>query len=93
MLSMWGKRVQMYTVTGPVAALIEAANHASFYGVNAGTREAAAARRAISDTLHPFLDEYMPTWAWYNILRAKSEDTSGTPTPYKATVIIEVDYT
>jgi len=80
------------TITGLGAAAIEVANRASFYGINklfGDLRDTAPGRRAAEDAVREWLEANGISWNSFLILKARTIDTSGTKTPYKA----EIDFT
>lgn len=85
------RTVYTFDIAGPVAALVEQAEHASFYGIHAGTREAGQARRAIIDAVTPIINGLDALACSLYIRQARSASTEGTPTPYRAEIEVEVD--
>ena len=80
------------TITGLGAAAIEVANRASFYGINKSfgdLHDTAPGRRAAEDAVRDWLAANGISWNSFLILKARTIDTSGTKTPYKA----EIDFT
>ena len=84
--------VAEFILTGITAALVEQAEHAHFYGIHADGQTAANARRELSNEISGYLDAHFPGYTAFNILRAKPEDTDGEPTPYRARIVVEIDY-
>lgn len=84
--------VAEFILTGIPAALVEQAEHAHFYGIHADGQTAAVARRELSNEISGYLDAHFPGYTAFNILRAKPEDTDGEPTPYRARIVVEIDY-
>jgi hypothetical protein len=82
------------TVTGLRAAAIEAANHASFYGIKKSfgdLSEIIPGRIAAEDSVREYLNgngiEYNSFW----IIKARTIDTTGAKTPYKAEIDFSYD--
>lgn len=84
--------VAEFILTGIPAALVEQAEHAHFYGIHADGQTAANARRELSNEISGYLDAHFSGYTAFNILRAKPEDTDGEPTPYRARIVVEIDY-
>ena len=79
------------TVTGHAAALIEKANNASFYGIMksfGSLADTAPGRAAAEDAVSKWLDDHEIDYHGFNILKARTIDTSGEKTPYRA----EIDF-
>jgi hypothetical protein len=79
------------TLTGIGAAQIERANHASFYGVMksfGNTSDTMPGRIAAEDAVRDHLEKSGIAWNSFWIVKARTIDTSGTKTPYKA----EIDF-
>ena len=79
------------TVTGITAALIERANNASFYGIKkyfGNLADTAPGRAAAEDAVRDYLEANHIAWNGFEILRARTIDTTGTKTPYKS----EIDF-
>lgn len=79
------------TITGVGAAAIEAANNASFYGIKktfGDLHEIIPGRIAAEDAVRDWLAANGISWNSFLILKARTIDTSGTKTPYKA----EIDF-
>ena len=74
------------TITGLRAAAIERANNASFYGIYGTANACISGRIAAEDAVWDDLKETGTTCAWFDILSAKTIDTTGTKTPYKAVI-------
>ena len=76
-------------VTGIRAAEIEAANHASFYGIWGNAPGCIPGRIAAHDAVR----EYLAGMDYYsfNILGAKTISTDGTKTSYKASIDFSVE--
>ena len=85
------RTVYTFDITGPVAALVEQAEHTSFYGIHAGTREAGQARRAITDAIIPIINGLDTLACSLYIRQARSISTEGTPIPYRAEITVDVD--
>jgi len=82
------------TITGLRAAAIEAANHASFYGINktfGPLHEIIPGRIAAEDAVKEYLNSNGIHWNSFWIIKARTIDTSGTKTPYKAEIDFNYD--
>lgn len=82
------------TITGTRAAAIEAANHASFYGINksfGNLSEIIPGRIAAHDAVREYLKENGIQWNSFYIIKARTIDTTGTKTPYKAEIDFSYD--
>lgn len=76
---------------GSRAAAIEAAEHASFYGVFGDHARCYIARKACWDLASDYLRNEKIPWDSLSIIDARSIDTSGENTPYAAAVTFKVD--
>ena len=82
------------TITGPGAAAIEKANEASFYGIFKSfmpTPETIAGNIAANEAVTKWLNENHPDWNSFLLVAARTIDTSGTKTPYKAEIDFKFD--
>jgi len=82
------------TVTGYRAAAIEKANHASFEGVNklfGNLHDTAPGRAAAEDAIREYLKANSIDWNSFWIIKARTIDTAGTKTPYKAEIDFSYD--
>ena len=82
------------TITGVGAAAIEAANNASFYGIKktfGDLHKIIPGRIAAEDAVRIWLDGNLIPWNSFWILAARTIDTSGTKTPYKAEIDFDWD--
>lgn len=70
------------------AAAVETASHASFYGIHGDAPDCAVARRICLEEAEKRLSAAGIAWTWIYLLSADTIDTSGTKTPYAATVTI-----
>ena len=85
------KNVITITITGIDAYYIERANRASFYGINGNANDCAAGRRAAERAVKAYLADNGINWNSYDILKARTIDTTGTKTPYKAEIDARID--
>ena len=86
-----GQPVHTISLTGTGAALIERANNASFYGIKksfGNCSDTAPGARAAADAVSSYLDTSGIRVYGFDILKARTIDTSVTPVPYKA----EIDF-
>ena len=81
----------IFTMGGMTAHAIGEAERSSFYGVHSGHPSGGKARRAITDAVSAYLDAAGISYYSYNIGKAHTIDTSGTPIPYRAKVSIFLD--
>ena len=79
------------TVTGYTAYLIRRANCASFYGVYGRTDEGAKAIRACCTTVEDHITAAGIPWQAFQIMTARTIDTTGTPIPYKAEITARIE--
>ena len=88
------KTVENITITGFGAYAIENANHASFYGINktfGNLSETAPGRAAAHNAIEKWLGAHGIDWNSFWIISARTIDTSGTKTPYKAEIVFAYD--
>lgn len=78
-------------VYGVVAAEIETAEHASFYGIDGTKHACIQARISTEKTIEKYLDKKGIEWNSFYILSARSINTEGEKTPYKAYITFEVE--
>lgn len=92
MTTMTMQKTKEYTITrtGHTAWTVIEAEHASFYGIHGDHHSCWAARGACEDEIKDFLLNHMIDWFWFEIISAKSIDTSGTPIPYKCEIKFRV---
>ena len=79
------------TVTGIAAALIEKANNASFYGIKklfGDLTDTAPGRIAAEEAVREYLKSNNIEYHGFELIKARTIDTTGTKTPYKA----EIDF-
>ena len=79
------------TITGLGAAAIERANRASFYGIKkmfGNCSDTTPGLIAAEEAVRDWLEANGIAWNSFLILGARTIDTSGTKTPYKA----EIDF-
>lgn len=82
------------TVTGSAAAAIEAANHASFYGINKlwpSHPACTAGRNAARAAVKAWLEDHGINWNSFDLLCARTIDTAGSKAPYKAEIDFSYD--
>ena len=86
-----GRNIHTIVMTGIGAAYIEKANNASVYGIKkmfGNLDDIIPGRTAAEMAVHDFLEEHVIGWNSFDILKARTIDTTGTPCPYKA----EIDF-
>ena len=86
-----GKPIHTISLTGIGAALIEKANNASFYGIKKSfgdCSDTAPGMEAACEAINEYLNREKIDCYGFDILKARTIDTSGTPVPYKA----EIDF-
>ena len=89
-----GRPVYTVTVTGLPAADIELANRANFYGIKKlfpSVPECVAGAIAAEKAVSEALTRSGIAWDSFDLLRARSIDTEGTPVPYKAEIDFLID--
>lgn len=84
-------KVVTITVTGLRAAAIEEANRAHPYGIHAYRHDTRDGLIAAEAAVRDYLAENKINWNSFEILRTRTIDTTGTKTPYKATVTFVYD--
>ena len=82
------KNLLTFELRGLYAHDVIVAEHASFYGARGEYRDCAIARKTCLEEAEKLLDAAGLVWNWCYLIDAHSVDTTGTKTPYLATVTV-----